>query len=55
VHHDWSDVAFERDHIEGSLEALRHLGVPQSLFPFVRALWALGRRLRRWASGLTRA
>src|SRR5262245_15937784 len=50
----WSDTAIEERHVEGSIEAMRHLGVPDWLvrvFPIFRSL---NLSLRRGIRGVTR-
>ena len=50
----WSDSAFEQRFVDGTLEALRHLGVPQRVLLVLRWLRRPTLAFRHLANGLTR-
>jgi hypothetical protein len=50
----WSDSELKQGFVDGSLEALRHLGVPQVLLPVLRGLHRVSSAMRRIASRVTR-
>jgi hypothetical protein len=51
----WSDEAREQQYLDGALNTLRHVGVPDWVLPILRKLRVFARTIRRFASGLTRA
>ena len=50
----WSDSAFEQRFVDGSLNALRHLGVPERILAVILGVRALMVAFREAARGLTR-
>ncbi len=54
THSYWTDTAFDERYVEGGIEALRHLGVPDWLARAVLTLRALRRSMIRQIRRLTR-
>ena len=50
----WSNTAFEERYVEGSIEAMRHLGAPDWLLRVLPTLRSLNLSIRRGIRGVTR-
>jgi hypothetical protein len=50
----WSNTAFEERYVEGSIEAMRHLGVPDWLVHVLPTFRSLNLSIRRGIRGVTR-